>query len=903
MEALVALGLTSNVVQFVDFSSKMISQISAYSSAAGGVPKKLQRLEAQLKLVDQIIESLDAESLRSVDQEKQTISLCVDQIQEFNALLDKSRIQPQPNSDSGASWITRQRGRVELTWKAFKSLRGQEKIEEFQKSLDRLLALLTLQLQIKSNVTADGSSKQVLSKLDQLQLSRDQKDEAQKQPTIKHTIPFLRNPDFVARKGLTDAIEQRFTSGEPKVVLYGLGGAGKTQIALDYAFGISSASSIFWVYANSDANVKDSYQRIATVCDIPGRQDPQANLMQLVRDWLESSKAHKWLMVIDNVDSADILFSKPVNEKTLAEYIPTASQGSILYTSRNRDVAIDILHVGSPIEIGPMSPEEARELLIVNDFSRSNEEDISALLQDLEYIPLAITQAAAYMSKRQKSAGHYLDLFRSSDSNKARLLAYEFNEHGREARSRESVAKTWMISFDHIKDGNSGASDMLSLMSCYDQQGIPPILFRNVGMDDFDYVEAIGILRAFSLIKPSDSVATYSMHRLVQIAMTTWLSVHSSQTQTAYMSRALEILAVQFPVINNSSQTRLTKLNQARALFPHAGKVLAYCSAQSGLENKTHLLELLIKTGYFLHQLGRYDEALTKAEEARVLKSTSGTVVSDKFPMEKIIHLLGWVHVGKGDYNAAVELLQPFWESVMEGPYRTAQVNFTGVLASALMYKEEYSLAKSYVEKCISKAQVSAQSDNSISVLYRRLGDIEYSQDNYAEAEQLYLRVLSTYGIEPSTLTVEGLRSDVQIGRGKKFRWILQALQSLGRVLHKLGRREEAESLLRTSLTLCEEFYGLMHIDTISTVSDLADVLWEAGECDNAGLMYERAYRDSEENLGPDHPRTLGYKRELEEVRMKMEESKKKNSETEDSEVEDSDWEGYESEESGTQDD
>lgn len=79
------------------------------------------------------------------------------------------------------------------------------------------------------------------------------------------------------------------------------------------------------------------------------------------------------VMVIDNLDSADTLFSKSVNGKALAESIPAATQGRILYTSCNRDVAVDILHGGRPVEVGPMSPIEAHKLLRINDCSRSNE--------------------------------------------------------------------------------------------------------------------------------------------------------------------------------------------------------------------------------------------------------------------------------------------------------------------------------------------------------------------------------------------------------------------------------------------------------------------------------------------------------------------------------------------------
>lgn len=281
--ALVALGIASNVVQFVDFASKLVSRISEYSTAAGGVPKKLQELQARLGLVDETLNSLTTDSLVSVGQEEQTISLCVNQVQDLSMLLEKVELRWRTSSSASISWAGRQLDRMELTWKASKSLRGQEKIKDLQKSLDRLLALLTLRLQIKSNTA-----------LEQLRLTMNRADEGPRQLRLKHTIPFLRNLNFVARKGLTDSIEQRFTSGEPKVVLYGLGGAGKTQIALEYAFRTSQAHSVFWVYASSDTNFKESYQRIANVCEIPSRRDPQANIMRLVHDWLESPEAHKW---------------------------------------------------------------------------------------------------------------------------------------------------------------------------------------------------------------------------------------------------------------------------------------------------------------------------------------------------------------------------------------------------------------------------------------------------------------------------------------------------------------------------------------------------------------------------------------------------------------------------------
>ena len=94
--------------------------------------------------------------------------------------------------------------------------------------------------------------------------------------------------------------------------------------------------------------------------------------------------------------------------------------------------------------------------------------------------------------------------------------------------------------------------------------------------------------------------------------------------------------------------------------------------------------------------------------------------------------------------------------------------------------------------------------------------------------------------------------------------------------------------MLRTSLASHEEYYERIHINTVIVVSDLADVLWALSECDSAGLMYERAYRDSVEFYGSDHPHTLGHKREFDRFRMKMEDLENEKCERKDYESEES---------------
>src|SRR5277367_5416122 len=120
----------------------------------------------------------------------------------------------------------------------------------------------------------------------------------------------------------------------------------KSQIALEYAYRLKERlplCSIFWIHASNSVRFEEAYQQIASECGVPGRDDPKLDLMQLVRNWLERNYKCGWLMIVDNVDDANVFFrAKTGTGMTLSKYIPQSSTGSILYTTRNRDIAIDL---------------------------------------------------------------------------------------------------------------------------------------------------------------------------------------------------------------------------------------------------------------------------------------------------------------------------------------------------------------------------------------------------------------------------------------------------------------------------------------------------------------------------------------------------------------------------------
>jgi len=119
---------------------------------------------------------------------------------------------------------------------------------------------------------------------------------------------------------------------------------------------------VFWIHASSAARLEQSYQQVAAVAEISGRDDPKTNILQLVYQWLCDSGNGRWLMVLDNADDDGIFFSDDItNERgPLVGFLPQAAHGSILITSRNGLAARNLVgRDGHVIPVQPMNETES----------------------------------------------------------------------------------------------------------------------------------------------------------------------------------------------------------------------------------------------------------------------------------------------------------------------------------------------------------------------------------------------------------------------------------------------------------------------------------------------------------------------------------------------------------------
>lgn len=246
---------------------------------------------------------------------------------------------------------------------------------------------------------------------------------------------------------------------------------------------------MFWIYASNIDRIEQGYREIAERVKIPGRTDPKANMFELVARWLRDEKKGTWLLVLDNLDD-DAILSLPQNptevegqlsdgnsqpRRPLSAYLPQSENGTILITTRTWNVAVKTVEPRDVIVVKPMTNKDATALLRKKLDGFTNQEGLGELVSLLEYMPLAIVQAAAYIQQKgsRYSVQQYMEDFQRNEKRKTSLLNYEAGHLRRDPEAKNSIITTWEMSFNNIRKNWPLSADLLSLMSYFDRQGIP----------------------------------------------------------------------------------------------------------------------------------------------------------------------------------------------------------------------------------------------------------------------------------------------------------------------------------------------------------------------------------------------------------------------------------------------
>ncbi|KAJ5493775.1 hypothetical protein N7463_009862 [Penicillium fimorum] len=693
-------------------------------------------------------------------------------------------------------------------------------------------------------------------------------------------VPVPHDPDFVSRDDLLDRISRQSSVPGSRIVLVGLGGVGKTRLAVEYCHQVREQSPdtwVFWVHASNAARCEESLRDIAERTKIPGRRDRNSNIFQLFGNWLQDGKIGEWILVLDNLDD-DELLRKPLVTGTEDEastqnrtstqpplkYLLESSNGSIIVTSRNRRVALEIAgHMKNLIDVQPMIIDEAIVLLQKKLDCGIEREDLVRLVEELEFMPLAIVQAASYITHHSSrcSVSQYLEKLRQSDRQTIKLLHHEGYHTHRDWEAKNSILLTWQISFDYIRRTRQSAADLLSLMSFFDRQGIPEELLRVQSIDenhgasgspkeivdssseedtdssseddlDDDFETDINTLKDYSFIAISESSMIFTMHRLVQLTVRTWLKTHGQDEERK--ERFISNLYAKFPTGEYGNWER------CRSLFPHVKSAIS--NRPKSTDSRQNWATLLYRGAWYAGAYGNISDSremaylsrkermkINGAEDEKTLDSTA--ILAQGFRLE-------------GRWKEAEQLEVQVMETRMtklgvDHPSTlTSMANLASTYRNQGRWEEAEQLEVQVMETRMTKLGVDHPSTLTSMA---NLASTYWNQGRWEEAEQLFIQVIETsktkLGVDhPDTLT---------------------SMANLASTYRNQGRWEEAEQLEVQVMETSKMKLGVDHPSTLTSMANLASTYWNQGRWEEAEQLFIQVIETSKTKLGVDHPDTL----------------------------------------------
>ena len=627
------------------------------------------------------------------------------------------------------------------------------------------------------------------------------------------------------------------------MAIYGLGGCGKSALALEFAYralAIDARRQVFWVPAMSQESFELAYRDIGIRLRLPGITDDNADFKQLVKKALSSDRTGHWLMIVDNADDPEVLMGDTgghPGSARLHDCLPYSNGGKILFTTRSRKAAGD-LSPSSALELQDMIEAEARQLLarrISKPALLDDQKGINNLLELLTYLPLAIVQAAAFIKNNDISVSGYISLFREAGT-EAELFAEHFEDPSRYREMESTIAKVWHISFDQIRKQDSLAAEYLSFMACIDRINIPQSLLPP-GASSLQQAKAIGTLKGYAFITERQQVSMkgqgenfFDIHRLIHMASIWWLKEHSEWA--TWVSKVATRLEEEIPHSGHENKEVWT------TYLPHALHVAAYHDTLDEVVR----VSLLDQVGRCQSTLGQYSAAETAHRQALSLREKSLGKEHDQTlqSMSQVAVALG----NQGDYEEAESMHRQtlaLRERVLRPEHPdtlTSVSNLALVLDTQGKYKEAELM---YRQTLALRERVLGPEHPYTLTSVGNLAVVLAEQGKYKEAESIHRETLA---LRERVLGPE--HPDTLINAG-----------NLALVLAEQGKYKEAESMSRQTLALEKRVLGPEHPDTLTSVSDLALVLAEQGKYKEAESMSRQTLALRERVLGPEHPNTL----------------------------------------------
>ncbi|HEU5377772.1 MAG TPA: FxSxx-COOH system tetratricopeptide repeat protein [Ktedonobacteraceae bacterium] len=651
------------------------------------------------------------------------------------------------------------------------------------------------------------------------------------------SVPFPRNPFFTGRDLLLEQLHAILT-GKPtsaaltqSYALSGLGGIGKTQLAIEYAYRHrSDYGAVLWVEAETQTSLTSSFVRLAALLALPEQiEEDQSHIVAAVLRWLNRQKG--WLLIFDNVE--DLSFIKP--------FLPTSDQGALLFTTRLQTLGT----LAQRINLTPMDMPEGLDFLLARtnrlhhskEYAATNQQEYAVartIVTEMGGLPLALEQAGAYIDATQCSLSDYLHLFQQM---RHRLL----DEHEPSSDHPLSVNQTFLLAFEQVRQQHPLAAELLTACAFLAPEAIPEAFFLEgacslgptitaMATDPLAFPEAIKILLSYSLLQRHAPTRTITVHRLVQAVLKAQLT---EAEQRAWERRVLDTMNQLFPA---DEEMQMNYLSIGEQFIAHAQMCLSLTDQWK--DDEALRIPLLTHVAAYLSRRVRYAEAGPLFRRAVQMGER---FLGAEHPLVAEA-LTGWANLSqeRGKYTEAESLFERAFSIRQRAladqhPLLASSLNMLGYC----YYKQgKYEQAENCYRRALHIQEQEDPEHHDIATSLYNLGTLYWRQGKYKQAQPLLKRALQTW---EQVLGPEHLQ-------------IAFPLATLGVLCQDQGKYEQAEAYYQRAWRIREQSLGSEHPRVAISLNNVGTLYQEQKKYEQAEEYYQRALQIWKQALGPEHP-------------------------------------------------
>ncbi|KAJ6450526.1 P-loop containing nucleoside triphosphate hydrolase protein [Mycena sanguinolenta] len=682
---------------------------------------------------------------------------------------------------------------------------------------------------------------------------------------------------FQGRQAILDSMHQFFTQDagkQKRYVLYGLGGAGKTQIALKFIQESSCFTDRFLVDASNTDTIETSLKNVAAT-----KQAGKSS--QDLLNWL-ASKHEEWLLFLDNADDPEI---------NLNHWFPRCSHGNIIITTRNHSARIH----GAYSEVSNMEELDAVALLLKSALCPSSPTNVqlaAEIVKALWYFPLAIVQAGAFIAKSE-ALNTYLNLFAK---NQTKLLKEKPTQTYDNYAS--AVYTTWEMSFKKL---SNQAAMFLQLCSFLHQDDISEDIFARAAnyimkshnrtqkqsssnkemkpeeflsyfsgptgdWNSLQFSELTNEIKAYSLINYNTERNSFSIHPLVHSWSQTTLAdpelCHSCMKEILGMSikeipkKDMELASLRLvshvdslvqgiPELITNFAMQYANIYYSAGQYTKAEELevgeVERCRKYYG-EDHPNTLRAMHKLAMTYHQSGRFKEA--EQQCIVVLEKRKKILGDDHLDTLWTMHNLALVYDNLHQFKEAEKLYVVVLEKWKKFLGNDHLDTLHAMLSLAITYDSlgQFEKAKKLEIEVLEKRR-KLLGDDHLDTLHT-MHNLAVSYDNLGQFE------------EAKKLKIEVLEKQRKL-LGDDHPDTLRTMYNLAITYHNLGQFKEAEELNIVVLEKRRKLLGDDHHDTLHAMNNLAVTHHNLGRFEEAQKLCVVLLQKEQRLLGDDHQDTL----------------------------------------------